>query len=78
MTDDQPKRERGPFVGCLASVLLLGPPVYALSAGPFVWLAARGYLPEFLGIIYWPLVILVGFWEPASRLFKWYLALWAP
>jgi hypothetical protein len=50
-------------------------PGYALSIGPFVWLANRGYLPQFVGVIYVPIGLL-GYWEPARRIIQWYISFW--
>jgi hypothetical protein len=72
---DLRSRDSGPFAGCLATALLFGMPGYALSIGPFVWLANRGYLPQFVGVIYVPIGLL-GYWEPARRIIHWYISFW--
>lgn len=69
-------REGGPFVGCLATVILIGLPAYLLSVGPFVWLVDHGYMHRYFGAIYAPIGLLVSSFEPAARLFRWYLAFW--
>ena len=69
------ERDRGsPVLGCLIIAALMFP-VYVLSVGPCVWLAKRGWIPEYAGIIYTPLALLAWF-EPIKRLLNWYIMLW--
>ena len=76
MGDDQQKRGPGPFVGCLATALLIGLPAYVLSVGPFVWLVDHGYVPSAVEVVYIPLGILANSCKPIREFFDWYLALW--
>ena len=76
MSDNERSRERGPFAGCLAAALLFGLPAYVLSVGPFVWLVNHRYAPEWLGIIYWPIGLVIVNCEPAEQALRWYLAFW--
>jgi hypothetical protein len=80
MSGEQPHRERGPFVGCLASVLMLAPPLYLLSVGPFVWLCDHGYLsPGWIQVVqlpYFPIAWLRDHNETFHRVLDWYLSLW--
>ena len=75
MTNDQRER-RGPFIGCLAIGMLLALPSYVLSIGPFVWLVRRGYMPREVGIVFWPLRVLVDSYPPIGLAFEWYLQFW--
>jgi len=76
MSDERQSRERGPWAGCVATVLVLGLPCYVLSTGPFVWLADHGYVSRYVGIVYIPLGYLMRYVEPFGQFMRWYLSLW--
>ena len=61
----------------LGVVAVLGLPVlYVLSVGPFAWLVNRGYVPEFLTVIYVPLGLLAESSDGFRQAADWYVALW--
>lgn len=72
-----PTSERAPG-GQGAIIVLLGflmlPLFYVLSVGPVA--AAFPDSPEWIKVIYFPIVWLAHAWEPAGELFRWYLSLW--
>jgi len=74
--NDQHKRERGPFVGCLAATLLFALLSYPLSWGPAVWLTRHGYLPNEAGVVYMPLAWIANHCEPFADLILWYVSFW--
>lgn len=79
MTTDRPhdqKRQRGPFVGCLAVAVVLLPALYVLSVGPAIWLHHHGYLTDSAAIIYVPLGYLHESWKPIGDAMDWYMDLW--
>src|SRR5262245_36681059 len=74
--DDKDKRERGPFVGCMAVALIFALPAYVLSIGPVAWLHNHGYLPHNVGMIYLPLGLLAQICPPFGEALNWYEMLW--
>jgi len=73
---EQPNRERGPVVGCLAVAALVLPIVYVLSIGPAWWLYRRGYLSDSAAIVYAPLRLLGNNCKPIEDALRWYIDLW--
>ncbi len=55
----------------LAVILLL----YAVFFGPFMWMAQRGLLPEFTGVLYVPLMLLYGESKEFQSPINWYVGL---
>ena len=61
--------------GAYVAYVLIALVLYVLSIGPAVWLNAKGYLPDEIGIVYFPLEYLYEntfLREPI----EWYLELW--
>jgi hypothetical protein len=71
---DRPRSAFTVWLVALAIVLL--PVAYVLSAGPMIWLAARGYVPDEVGLIYAPLAFLANCFPAIRRLLNWYVGLW--
>lgn len=61
------------IVGMFAFMLL---PLYVLSVGPFVWIAADNPALEPLGYIYFPIGYLGSVCPPVDNVLNWYLELW--
>ena len=64
----------------VAVVLLIGllllPVGYVLSLGPAVWMHDRGWLPDSVGIVYWPLIMLCKYSSTFEEMMNWYVELW--
>jgi len=60
-------------LGMVAFILL---PLYVLSVGPFVWIAADNPALEPLGYIYAPLSYLGSVCPPVDDALTWYLDWW--
>jgi hypothetical protein len=76
MSDDQPEQlTRSSHAVWLSVALLLLPLAYVLSLGPAVWLNDRGYLPDWVGVVYGPIDWLYITFPPAKTFFDWYLEL---
>ncbi len=78
MSDDQPKRRREIFVGCLATAIFLSPILYVLSTGPAIWLYDHGYIGGEVGWIYLPLEYLNDHVPFVKSFLDWYTPFWGP
>lgn len=72
--DDAPAAPRNPWVNWLMWAIFV-PVLYVLSIGPAGWLARKGYFPEMLGGIYYPLRYLP---YDLLELVKRYIEWWVP
>jgi len=73
---DQRERQRGPFIGCLATAIIFALPAYVLSIGPAAWLLKHGYIPQEACIIYAPLGILANYCRLIGEALNRYIVLW--
>lgn len=66
------------FITVVAMVVLAG--AYALSIGPMLWLATRGYLPQglrqVLSKVYEPLWLVAGHIPLLKQFLLWYVGRW--
>ena len=56
--------------------MLLLPIAYVLSIGPAVWLYDRGWLPDAVIVVYWPIEALHNYSSICREALDWYVALW--
>jgi hypothetical protein len=76
MTERDEKRGgSGVAIGC-GLVLLLMPVLYVLSTGPVTWLVNEYPGLEFLGYLYFPLLLAAEYCKPLERAVDWYVDLW--